>query len=141
MAYTYEEVLDKKPGHVKEIEFFSSAKAWRARVEACHPGARIEADAAGVLRAYVGPVRVGVFGKLPGFGNITSLDVARYFTVRRKRNGVRVRTHTNDTRSLEERQAAHSAAMKAGWIKRRARAKAKAEQGRVTASIRRLRAV
>lgn len=136
MSYTYEEVLDKKPRHVKEIEFFSSLTAWRARLKICHPQAKVEITA-GVYRASVGSVKVGVFGKLPGFGNITSLDVARYFTVRRKRNGIRVRTHVDNSKTPEECKAIRSAAMKAGWVKRRA----KAEQGMPSVSIRRLRAV
>lgn len=53
-----------------QVRFFESLSAWRSTLRQLHPKARIEV-AAGVRRAYIGPVKVAAFGSLPGFGYIT----------------------------------------------------------------------
>lgn len=64
--YGYEEGIKKK-GKGETIQFFDSLEKWKAALKKMHPKSDVTVIN-GVHRAYLGKLKVGVFGRFPGYG-------------------------------------------------------------------------
>lgn len=62
----------------EDLSFFSSLEDWRRTVLARHPDAKVEVNADGVYRAYLGELKMAAFNQTLGHGYVAGKNVADY---------------------------------------------------------------